>query len=112
MLDYLRGIKESRNNVRKCSDRYISVITWMELSACLPKDQMKAVTQFIIQNFSIVGLDRGVAEHAVYLREECGLKMPDAIIYACARTSYANLLTRNAERYDSDWMDVYTPYEL
>ncbi len=112
ILDYFRGIKESRNNVRQCHKRYISAITWIELSTCLPTEHMRPITEFIIQNFSIVVLDRDVAEQAVFLREEKGLSMPNAILYASARVSYANLLTRNTKDFDPKWLDVYVPYEL
>ena len=112
MLDYFRGIKESRNNVRQCPQRYISVITWMELSTCLPAEHIRPITEFIIQNFSIVNVDRDVAEHAAFLRHEKGLNMPNAILYASARTSFANLLTRNTKDFSSEWQDVYVPYEL
>lgn len=112
MLDYFRGIKEARNTVRKCSERYISALTWLELVSCLPPEQNRAITEFSIQNFTTIPVERDVVDQAAFLRQEKKLSLINSILYGSARVYGANFLTRNIEDFDPEWLDVYAPYEL
>ena len=84
LFDYLRGIKKSREVVRKCSKRYISELTWIELIACLPPEHGRPVKEFIMDNFEVIGIGPRIAEDAVFLQYEKGLSLYNAIIYATA----------------------------
>lgn len=74
----------------------VSVITWMELFS-YPGLEPGGETRIraFLSDVEVVGLSEQVADAAVRLRREHGLKLPDAIIAATALIAGAKLLTND-----------------
>jgi predicted nucleic acid-binding protein len=55
-------------------------------------------------------LSIGIAEQAVALRRDRRVKLPDAVIWATARSMGALLVTRNTKDFPADDPGVRVPY--
>jgi len=60
----------------------------------------------------VMDLDTSVAEQAVALRRQHGLKVPDAIVYASAREQGCMLVSRNTKDFKTEWPDIRAPYVI
>jgi predicted nucleic acid-binding protein len=63
-------------------------------------------------HFEIVALDLVVAEIAVQLRRSHHLCLPDAIIWATAKTQDVLLVTRNTKDFNPEWEGIRVPYKI
>ena len=63
-----------------------------------------------LASFTTIPFDQPIAEEAVRLRQARKIKLPDAIIWATARTSNALLVTRNTKDFPKDDPFVRFPY--
>ena len=61
--------------------------------------------------FNIIGVSQEIAERSVNLRQEYGMKLPDAIILAPAQIHRLTLVTRNTRDF-AGISGVVTPYTL
>ena len=112
LIDYLNGRRQAADEIARYSDRIISRIAWMETMAGVPKGGSEEETRRFLDCFTVAELTPTIAERAVALRRELGLKLPDAIILATARESGAILVTRNTKDFDPSWPEVREPYRL
>src|SRR5471030_233767 len=85
LIDYLNGIAQAKDTLEKFSHKpAISVITWMEVMVGAKKmsqEQETQTRQFLAQ-FLLLPVTDEVSEHAVTIRHESKIKLPDAIIWA------------------------------
>jgi predicted nucleic acid-binding protein len=70
-----------------------------------------AIRQFL-NSFETVPLGEQVAETAVLLRRQHRLRLPDALIWASAKTTESMLITRNTRDYPASEPDIRFPYTL
>jgi predicted nucleic acid-binding protein len=111
LIDYLRGIEAAKTEIARYNDPAISQITWMEVMVgAAPADD--APTRAFLSRFAVLGVDVSVAEEAVRLRRGRGLRLPDAIIWATARSASRLLVTRNSRDFPPDDPGVREPYRL
>lgn len=111
LIDYLRGIAQARQECDRCSDRAVSIISWMEVMAGSTPDNEADARSFLL-NFSTLPLDAKIAERAFLLRRANRIKLPDAIIQATAEGSARVLITRNARDFAPGTPGVRIPYTL
>lgn len=111
LIDYLNGIDAARVELQRYSDRRISVITWMEVMVGANPATHDATSQFLA-GFTLVNIDRQIAQRAVAVRRDRGMKLPDAIIWATALEYHALLVTRNTKDFPTDDPSVRIPYRL
>ncbi len=112
LVDYLNGIAKARTEIERHGDAAVSVISWIEvLVGAAGEEEAVAVREFL-SRFSVLELDRGTAEEAVRLRQSHRMKLPDAIIWATARSRGALLVTRNTKDFPRDDPGVRVPYSL
>ena len=112
LIDYLRGIDAARIEVERYDERAISVITWMEVLAGVRNADEEDVTEMFLRDFRTVDLTRRIARDAVGIRRQHRIRLPDAIIWAAARTESALLVTRNAKDFPASDPGVRIPYSL
>nr|WP_217346071.1 type II toxin-antitoxin system VapC family toxin [Noviherbaspirillum sp. L7-7A]MBV0880440.1 type II toxin-antitoxin system VapC family toxin [Noviherbaspirillum sp. L7-7A] len=111
LIDFLNGIEAAREEIALYDDKAISLITWMEVMVGAGKDAGRIKT--FLSGFRLVAIDSDVAAEAVRIRQGRKIKLPDAIILACARTSHRLLITRNTRDFPSGVEgEVRTPYVL
>lgn len=110
IIDYFKGIKEAENTINKYSIKYISFITWIECLVKIPKDRQELAID-LLSEFDLVTMDERLMHEALKIRQATRLKLPDAIIYATAKTKLASLLTRNTKDF-KDLDNVIEPYVI
>ncbi len=112
LIDYSRGIEPARKLITTTPHRLISLITWMEFLIGIPLPAQEETKLFLNENFDVIEISRKIAEEAVLIRKTHKIALPDALIYASAKTEGLTLLTRNTKDFNPDWDDVNVPYSL
>jgi predicted nucleic acid-binding protein len=109
LIEYMNTIPAAQIECDRHSDRAISIITWMEVTAG-SLGQAEAVTRAFLGKFLTVQLTPEIAERAVRIRQSMRIKLPDAIILATAQASGRTLLTRNTRNFPEGTPGVLIPY--
>jgi predicted nucleic acid-binding protein len=65
-----------------------------------------------VKSFPRLPLDDAIARETVLMRQQHGLKMPNAIILATARCAQLSLATRNTRDFPLTLTGVLHPYKL
>ena len=111
LIDYLSGIALAREELARYQGSAISIVSWMEVLIGADPDVELATRRFL-SRFTIVEIDRAVAERAVIIRRGSRIRLPDAIIQASAEVHSMLLVTRNMRDFDSTSPSVRVPYSL
>jgi predicted nucleic acid-binding protein len=111
LIDYLNGAAQAREEFSRYDDGAISIVTWMEVMVGA-SDAAAEVTRAFLERFDVIAIDSAVAEAAVRLRKAHRVKLPDAIVWASARTQGRLLVTRNTKDFPPDDPGVRVPYAL
>jgi predicted nucleic acid-binding protein len=111
LVDFLNGVDSARREIDRFDERSISIVTWMEVMVGTIPDDEPAVRAFL-RSFRVVPIDDAVASEAVTLRRAHRIRLPDAIIWATARTERALLVTRNTKDLPSGDVGIRVPYRL
>jgi predicted nucleic acid-binding protein len=112
LIDYLNGIDAARAEIERARHRFVSIITWMEVLAGAHDDAEEEVIEMFLRDFQVVDLTRRVAREAVGIRRVRRIRLPDAIVWACARAESAVLVTRNTKDLPANDPGVRVPYEV
>jgi predicted nucleic acid-binding protein len=111
LIDYLNAVPAARDELERYQAKAISIVTWMEVMVGAAAEVEEATRAFL-DAFDIVQLDHRVAEEAVALRKAHRMRLPDAVIWASARTHGMMLVTRNTKDFPADDPGVRAPYAL
>jgi predicted nucleic acid-binding protein len=111
LVDYLNAVPEARTELRRYTEKAISIITWMEVLVGADQN-LEAATRSFLNGFDLVDVDERIAERAVSLRRDHRIKLPDAIIWATAQVRGMLLVTRNTRDFPADDPGVRAPYKL
>lgn len=111
VIDALNGVDEADKEYERYERVLISLVTWMEVMIGAEGDEAE-LRDFLETHFEIMPLDTVTAENAVQLRREHRIKLPDAIVWATAKTHDALLVTRNTKDFRPDWEGIHIPYKL
>ena len=65
LIDYLNGVDAARKELARHADRYISLVTWMEVLAGVRSDEEQDVVEMFLRDFQVVDVTRRVAREAV-----------------------------------------------
>jgi predicted nucleic acid-binding protein len=110
LIDYLNGVDAARRELARYPDRYISLVTWMEVLAGARGEDEEDVVEMFLRDFHVVDVTRRVAREAVALRRARRIRLPDAIVWASAQTESALLVTRNTKDFPADEPGIRVPY--
>ena len=111
LIDVLRGEAVALAWLEQQQSPQISVITWIEvLVGC--RDAETEAVQAWLEAFPRLPLDDASSRAAVRLRQQHGMKMPDAIILATARCADLTLATRNSRDFPLTMGGVLHPYMI
>ncbi|EOU9560924.1 type II toxin-antitoxin system VapC family toxin [Cronobacter dublinensis] len=100
LIDLFSGHeKASQTLARFPEKRAISLITWIEVMVGARKYRQEERTREVLDAFTILPVSLTVAERSVEIRQQCGMKLPDAIILATAQVYSRTLLTRNSKDF-------------
>lgn len=111
LVDYLNGVAAAGAEFERFDERLISVVTWMEVMVGVAEEETSAVGAFL-RGFLVVPLDTDIAREAMRLRRAHRVRLPDAIIWATARTRKALLVTRNTKDFPVGDVGVRVPYRV
>ena len=112
LIDYLSGVKAARREIRLHESALISPITWMEVLVGAQHPEEEERVRRFLRRFELVPIDQRVSEEAVGIRRDRNLRLPDAIIWASAKTNGALLVTRNTKDFPEAAPDVRVPYRI
>ncbi len=114
LIDHLCGIAQAAAAWASYPDKIISRITFMEVLAGADSPQEEQAARSLLASFRIVELDGTLSESVVTLRKSHHkkIKLPDAIIYATAKSEACPLITRNIKDFGTAAGDVIEPYVL
>ena len=101
LIDYLNGVEAAQEEFARYRQRLISIVTWMEVLAGAHDDAEEDVIHMFLRDFRIVEITRLVAHDAVDIRRTRRCRLPDALIWASARSESALLVTRNTKDFPS-----------
>jgi predicted nucleic acid-binding protein len=73
---------------------------------------MCGVVVALLRDFTVVDLTRRIARDAVEIRRTRRIRLPDAIVWASARSESAVLVTRNTKDLTRGESGVRVPYSL
>lgn len=110
LIDYLNGVAAARTELARYGDRLISLVTWMEVLAGARNAEEEDVIEMFLRDFRCVDITRKVARDAMVILRAHRLRLPDAIVWASARTESALLVTRNTRDFPADEPGVRLPY--
>ncbi len=111
LVDYLNAVPKARIELRRYTERAVSIITWMEVMVGAAEDVEDATRSFL-STFEVIALDGEIAERAVNLHRDHRIKLPDAVIWATAQTRAMLLVTRNTRDFAADDPGIRMPYKL
>lgn len=112
LIDYLNGVERARTEIGRARERYISIVTWMEVLAGAHDSAEEDVIDMFLRDFTVVDLTRRIAREAVDIRRTHRIRLPDAIVWASARSESAVLVTRNTRDFREGESGVRVPYTL
>lgn len=112
LIDYLNGIEAAKIELDQYGLRLISVISFMEVMVGSKDDDEEKAIRGFLSTFEIVALTTEVANEAIKIRRKLKLKIPDAVVYASARTHGCILVTRNTKELKVEWPDIRVPYQI
>jgi predicted nucleic acid-binding protein len=110
LVDYLQGVETARTEINRYARREISIISWIEILAGADNTEEEAACRDFLSTFVVHPLSVEIAEHAVVLRKKFHVRLPDAIVWATARTSNSLLVTRNTKDFPRNDPGVRVPY--
>jgi predicted nucleic acid-binding protein len=84
----------------------------MEVLAGAETPEEEAACREFLEGFAVRPLTAEVAEEAVRLRKRRRIRLPDAVVWATARTAGALLVTRNTKDFPRDDPGVRVPYAV
>ena len=111
LIDFLNGIPQAKNELALYPDKFISIVTWMEIQVGTGPAERSAVDHFLL-GFSVLPLDTHVSIKAVALRKSTRIELPDAVIWATAQYHKLLLITRNSKDFPPSVLGVRVPYVL
>jgi predicted nucleic acid-binding protein len=111
LVDYLNAVPQARAELRRYTEKAVSIITWMEVLVGADAN-VEVATRSFLSTFDVIALDGKIAERAVGLRRSHRIKLPDAIICATAQTQAMLLVTRNTKDFTAGDPGVRMPYRL
>lgn len=110
LIEYSNGNMEAQRVVRTTPGRYISRTTWIEFLVGVPISARARFKSFLVHNFEVIECDEELSDYIIDIRREKRLKLPDATIYATAKSLRAPLVTLNSKDFDKNAHDVIIPY--
>lgn len=112
LIDYLSGIEAAKIELAQYRKRQISIVTFIEVMVGAKDADEEATIRGFLASFEILELSSEIAKEAISIRKQLRLKIPDAIVYATARTQGCILVSRNTKELKRDWPDIRIPYEM
>lgn len=111
LIDHLNGIPAARVEFDRYAEKAVSVVTWMEVMVGAAPGTEQSTRDFL-RDFTLIELDDDVAKEAVTLRRAHRIRLPDAIVWASARSRAMLFVSRNSKDFPSGDPGIRMPYAV
>ena len=112
LIDYLQGLEKAKRELDRYTKREMSIISWMEVMTGADTPEEEKDSREFLSTFTIHHLSVEIASEAVEIRKKFRIRLPDAIVWATARTNGCLLVTRNAKHFSKKEPGVRIPYSV
>jgi|SRR5271157_2838705 Predicted nucleic acid-binding protein, contains PIN domain len=112
LIDYLQGLEKAKRELDRYTKREMSIISWMEVMTGADTPEEEKDSREFLSTFTIHHLSVEIASEAVEIRKKFRIRLPDAIVWATARTNGCLLVTRNAKDFSIKEPGVRIPYSV
>ena len=112
LVDYLQGLEKAKRELDRYSQREMSIICWMEVMTGADTPEEEKDSREFLSTFTIHHLSVEIASEAVEIRKKFRIRLPDAIVWATARTNGCLLVTRNSKDFSIREPGVRIPYSV
>lgn len=109
VIDWLRGVPEAAEELRRYQRICASIITRIEVLAGVARERREALAE-LLAPIEFLPLDTQTADLAAAVRHERRIRVPDAIIQATAQRHRLLLVTRNSKDFPASLPGVRIPY--
>lgn len=111
LIDYLQGRREAAGELERYRVIEVSAVSAAELWSGATTERREAAVRALLETCVIVPVDAVVAREAGWLRRSRQVRLPDALVWATARTRGHLLVTRD-EGFPANAPEVRHPYHL
>ena len=111
LIDLTEGSQAAADVLNQYDNPSISIITLIEVLTGMRADR-EILTRALLDRFEVLPLTEAIAIAAVQIRRNRRIKLPDAVIWATARTTGRTLITRDIKDFPADDPGVHVPYRL
>jgi predicted nucleic acid-binding protein len=111
LIDYLNGVEDAADELSLYDDKLISIITYIEVMVGVSDPEEASIVRGFLNTFTIKELSSAIANESIRLRQQCRMKVPDAIVYATAKVEGTFIVSRNTKDMRPEWPDVRVPYK-
>ena len=112
LIDYLQGVAAAKAKLARYRQPHYSVISLMEVLCGAQTDDERRAAESLLATMRRVELTETIARRAVEVRRQHGLKLPDAIVLACAEEEGCLLVTRNTRDFPAAHPHIRFPYTV
>ena len=112
LIDYLQGLNKAKSELDRYARREMSIVSWMEIMAGADSPEEEKACQGFLNSFTSHPLSLEVASEAVKIRKKFRIRLPDAIVWATARSQGCLLVTRNTKAFPASEPGIRIPYEV
>ena len=110
LIDFSYSNSQAQATIGGCRERLVSVVTWIEFLTGIPESRLDQARAFLNDMFKVIYPDETVYEITLNVRRQQRLKLPDAMIYATAKSLGVPLIPRNTKDFDESLPDIVVPY--
>ena len=111
LIDYLQGRSEAARELERYEAIEVSAVSAAELWSGATTDARERAVRALLATCVVVSVEEVVAHEAGWLRRSRRVRLPDALVWATARTRGHLLVTRD-EGFPADAPEVRHPYRL
>ena len=111
LIDYLQGRPEAADEFERYHEVLVSAVSVAELVVGAGTAARMGAVDALLRGCRVVAVDERVARDAGRIRLDGRVRLPDALVWACARAEGALLVTRD-DGFPPDAPDVRMPYRL
>jgi hypothetical protein len=111
LIDYLNGIEAAKEEISRYETAMISTITWMEVMVGATEEEETLIRAFL-SRFVQLPVNSDIAERAVAIRRQTRMRLPDAIIWASAKSENALLVSRNSKDFPPNAPGIRMPSSI
>ena len=110
VIDMLAGYPPALVEAASHAEVGISRITWIEVLVGAPDAATQQQWESFMAQFEVIEIDEAISREGIALRKQHRVKLPDALIWASARTYGADLVTRNTRDFAQGTLGIRIPY--